>query len=227
MKATGSQHGVRTSETRHFFCRTAFTSNSFIKFRFPLKISSRARSTYLDPSLLYFFVLLCREDAVAMMDNSTLYFRIQYGHFFRPGQRRIASGRTSQPRQRGSDPCDPGPVGEASWRRRTGRATFRVPGASALRVVSSQIANDRLSLSLSLKLSFPAQSFVSRLKYRLALVHHIWIRPFLFFVLSCRGDAVAMVNNNTPNFGMTVRFSRPKCRKNDHDRECVKALPEV
>jgi hypothetical protein len=54
VKATGNQHGVRTSETHHFFYRTAFTSNSFIKFRFPLKISSRARSSYLDTSLLYF-----------------------------------------------------------------------------------------------------------------------------------------------------------------------------
>jgi hypothetical protein len=35
------------------------------------------------------------------------------------------------------------------------------------------------------------------------------------------------VKNNARYFGMTVKFSRPKWRKNDHDRECLKALPEV
>jgi hypothetical protein len=50
---------------------------------------------------------------------------------------------------------------------------------------------------------------------------------FVFLVLLCRGDAVTMVNNNTPDFGMTMKFSRPKSRKSGHDRECLKALPEV
>lgn len=36
-----------------------------------------------------------------------------------------------------------------------------------------------------------------------------------------------MVNNNTPYFGMTAKFSRPKWRKSDDDGECLKALPEV
>jgi hypothetical protein len=69
-----------------------------------------------------------------------------------------------------------------------------------------------LSLYLSIKISFPAQSFVSRSKHRLAPVHHIWIPPFsiFFVVLLCRGDAVATVNKNTPYFCMTDTFSRPK-----------------
>jgi hypothetical protein len=70
----------------------------------------------------------------------------QNGHSSYLGQRRIASVRTPRPGHRGSDPGDRGPVGGASWRRRPGKATFRVPGASALRVISSQIANGRVSL---------------------------------------------------------------------------------
>jgi hypothetical protein len=80
-----------------------------------------------------------------------------------------------------------------------------------------------------------SRSFVSRPKFRVPLEissrarssYSIGSLPFVFFVSLCRGDAVAMVDNNTPNFGMTGRFSRPKWRKNDNDRECVKALPEV
>ena len=137
----------------------------------------------------------------------------------------MASGRTPQPGHRSSDPGDPGTVGEASWRRRTGKTTFRLPGASALGVVSSQIANGRISLSL--KILFPAQSCVTRSKYRLAPVLHICIPPFCIFVFLVGGTPVAMVNNNAPSFGMTTKFSRPKWRKSDDDRECLKALPEV
>src|SRR3990170_9038064 len=77
-----------------------------------------------------------------------------------------------------------------------------LPSASRARphYASSQAKSQTTaSLSLSLKLSFPAQSFISRLKYGLALVRHIWIRPFVFFVSSCWRDTVAMVNSNEPN----------------------------
>lgn len=50
---------------------------------------------------------------------------------------------------------------------------------------------------------------------------------FIFVFCFCRGDAVAMMNNNTPSFGMTAKSSRPKWRKIDNNRECLKALPEV
>jgi hypothetical protein len=49
-----------------------------------------------------------------------------------------------------------------------------------------RLKRDRISLSLSLSISFPAQSFVSRKKYRLAPVHHISIPPFIIF-LFCYG----------------------------------------
>jgi hypothetical protein len=68
----------------------------------------------------------------------------------------------------------------------------RLPSASRARpqYVSSQAKSQTatyISVSLSLKISFPAQSFVSRSKYRLPPVHHIWIPPFsIFFVLLCR-----------------------------------------
>src|SRR3989337_458478 len=87
----------------------------------------------------------------------------------------MASGRTTEPGQRGSGAGGHGPVGEASWRRRPGKTTFRVPCASALRVVPSQIANDRISLSLSLsiQISFPPQvSWPGR---------SIGLRPFIIF----------------------------------------------
>src|SRR3990170_4232722 len=72
----------------------------------------------------------------------------------------MASGMATRRVRRGSDPGGHGPVGEAWRRRRPGKTTFRVPGASALRALSSKTANDRLSLS---------QSFVSRPKFRLPL----------------------------------------------------------
>ena len=71
------------------------------------------------------------------------------------------------------------------------------------------------------KVSSPARSAVSRPFFMFGSL------PFVFFVLFSRGDAAAMVNDNTPYFGMTVKFSRPKSRKSDHDRECLKALREV
>ena len=83
----------------------------------------------------------------------------------------------------------------------------------------------RVSVSLPLrpvtprdgrKFRFPAQSFDPRAFFTFGS------HPFVFFVLLCRGDAVAMVNNNTPYFGMAVKFSRPKWRKSDHDGECLK-----
>ena len=88
--------------------------------------------------------------------------------------------------QRGSNPGGHGPVGEALWRPRPGETTFRVPGASALRALSSKTANDRLSLSR--KISFPAQSSVSRSKYRLAPVPHIRIPPILYFLFCYAGE---------------------------------------
>jgi hypothetical protein len=35
------------------------------------------------------------------------------------------------------------------------------------------------------------------------------------------------VDNNTPYFVASVKFSRPKWRKSDHDGGCLKAAPEV
>ena len=53
----------------------------------------------------------------------------------------MASGTTPRRGQRGSDA---GTAGEASWIWRPGRATSRVLGASALRVISRQIASGRI-----------------------------------------------------------------------------------
>jgi hypothetical protein len=110
----------------------------------------------------------------------------------------------------GSDPGVHGPVGEAWWRPRPVKTTLRVPGTSAPRVVSNETANDRISLSLSLSISFPAQSLVSRSKYRLACVHHNSIPPIIIFCFVMAGGAAATVNNNTTYFGTTWIFSRPK-----------------
>jgi hypothetical protein len=54
-----------------------------------------------------------------------------------------------------------------------------------------------------------------------------FLDPSLFFnfFLFYRGDAVAKMNNNTPYFGMTVKYSRPKWWKIDDDGECPKAAP--
>jgi hypothetical protein len=68
-----------------------------------------------------------------------------------------------------------------------GRDPGRPPSASRARPhhAPSQ-TRPHLSLSLSRSISFPAQSFVSRKKYRLAPVHHISIPPFIIF-LFCYG----------------------------------------
>jgi len=70
----------------------------------------------------------------------------------------------------------------------------------------------------------------SRRKSRLPPVLHIFDPPFVYFcviIIFCRRGANAMVDNNTPYFGMTAKFSRPKRRKIDNGRECLKALPKV
>src|SRR3989337_1328569 len=110
----------------------------------------------------------------------------------------MASGRTTQTGQRGSYAGGHGPVGEATWRRRPGKTTFRIPGASAVRVVSSKIANSHIYLGLSLSLS---QNFVSRPKFRVPLeipspARSSYLDPSLqyFFCFVMTGDAVAMVN---------------------------------
>jgi hypothetical protein len=67
-------------------------------------------------------------------------------------------------------------------------------------------------------------------KSRLPPVHHIFIPPFclfLYYLFIFRGGANAKVDNNTPYFGMTAKFSRPKRRKIGNGRECLKAPPEV
>ena len=100
-----------------------------------------------------------------------------------------------------------------SERRGGGRDPGRPTSASRARPHhASSRTKPQTTASLSLSISFPAQSFVSRSKHRLAPVHHIWIPPFSIFVvvLLCRGDAVATVNNNTTYFGTTWIFSRPK-----------------
>src|SRR3989337_1562407 len=129
----------------------------------------------------------------------------------------MSSGRTPQPGHMGSDTDDPGPVGEASWRRRTGKTSFRAPGTSAVRIVSRQIANGRVSLSLSLsrslKISFPAQSFVSRLRYRFAPVLHIWIPPFLYFCFVLSGRRRGYGEQHTLIWHEGGIF-RPKMKKN-------------
>jgi hypothetical protein len=50
----------------------------------------------------------------------------------------------------------------------------------------------------------------SRRKYRLPPVLHFWTPSFCTYFWYCRGDAVAMVNNNTPYLGMMVKISRSR-----------------
>jgi hypothetical protein len=60
----------------------------------------------------------------------------------------------------------------------------RVPSASRARphyALSQAKSQTTASLSLSIKISFPAQSFVSRSKHRIEPVHHIWIPPLSNF----------------------------------------------
>src|SRR3989337_1554533 len=127
----------------------------------------------------------------------------------------MSSGMTTQRGQRGSDPGGHGPVEEAWWRPRPGETTFRVPGASALRALSSKTANDRISLS---------RNFVSRPKFRPPLEissrarssYSYPLSPIFvfFFVLLCRGDAVAAVNDNIyALFWHDVEIFPPKMTK--------------
>jgi hypothetical protein len=54
------------------------------------------------------------------------------------------------------------------------------------------------------------------------------IPPFRALVLfSGETPVVMVVDNNTPYFVTSVKFSRPKWRKSDHDGGCLKGAPEV
>ena len=91
------------------------------------------------------------------------------------------------------------------------RTTCR--GASALRVPSSKTANDRLALSLSLSISFPAQRFVSRSKHRLASVHHIRIPPVCIFCFVMPGRRGANGEQQYTLFWHDVEIFPPKMTK--------------
>jgi hypothetical protein len=149
----------------------------------------------------------------AMMDSSTLNFRIDR---LRTNARDHGSGRLEPKRS----PYEGGTP--SFWREDiTGNSCSPDPD---LRADSTN------HVPVRGEITFPAHSFVSRLKYRLAPVLQIWIPPFCIFLVFffwCRGDAVAMVNNSTPEFGMAAKFSRPKSRKSDHGRECLKAVREA
>jgi hypothetical protein len=77
----------------------------------------------------------------------------------------------------------PAPVHQIS-----SRARIKYRPASALRVLTSKTADDRLSRSLSLKISFPAQSFVSRSSYSSRAVHRIRIPPICIFLFCYAGE---------------------------------------
>jgi hypothetical protein len=111
-------------------------------------------------------------------------------------------------RNRGNWAPTPAATGP-SERRGRGRDPGRPPSASRARPHHAS-RETKPHLSLSISISFPAQSFESRSKRRLAPVHHILIRPIISFCFVMAGDAAAMVDNNTPYFGTTWRFSRPK-----------------
>jgi hypothetical protein len=96
-------------------------------------------------------------------------------------------------------------------RRGGGRDPGRPPSASRARPHhASSRTKPQTTASLSLSISFPAQSLVSRSKYRLACVHHNSIPPIIIFCFVMAGGAAATVNNNTTYFGTTWIFSRPK-----------------
>jgi hypothetical protein len=199
-----------------------------------------------------------------------------------PVHRRMASVRDG-PASRGSDPGDPGPVGEASRGRRPGKATSRVPHHARPHAKSQTAASPSLAISIpswlreysgrnpvslrnvcscflagrtprparvhgiSMYLPIgpitsragrnfvfppkdpsPARSIVSRPFSIFGSLPFVLLVLFYFFINFCRGDAVAMVNNNTPNFGTTeFRFPAQNWRKSDQGRECLKAPTEV
>jgi hypothetical protein len=96
-----------------------------------------------------------------------------------------------------------------SERRGRGRDPGRPPSASRARPHhASRETKPHLSLSLN---------FVSRPKFRVPLeipthARSSYFDPahYYYFCFVMAGDAAAMVNNNTPYFVTTWRFSRPK-----------------
>jgi hypothetical protein len=211
------RHPGRVRTTRHLKTNRKRPHLPPSRFRFRIasvstRVEAPSLSLSLPPQRLLLLFLLERRHA--MMGNSTLNFRIDR---LRTNARDHGSGRVEPKRS-------PYEGGTPSFCREDITCNSCSPDPTDLRADSTN------HVPVRDEISFPAQSFVSRLKYRLAPAPRIWIPPFcicLVFFWWCRGDAVAMVNNSTPKFGMAAKFSRPKSRKSDHGRECLKAVREL